>query len=121
MKRPLPEKARQMKEELYAGVEAGTLDMGAASRLMRKILGLSQREYAKRVLKISPRVLIDFERGAGNPTLATLLKIAAPFGLRVGFVRFLGGASPREEGSASRDEKSRDPVLTGGTGAKQRT
>ena len=87
MKRPDPERARLMKEELYRGIEAGILDMRTASRVMRRILGMSQTTYAQQVLKISPRVLIDFERGTGNPTLSTLQRIAAPFGFEVGFVR----------------------------------
>lgn len=36
---------------------------------------------------ITPRILIDFEKDAGNPTLATLLKIGYPFGLEVDFVK----------------------------------
>ena len=87
MKRPDPERARQMKAELYRGIAAGTLDMRDASRMMRRILGMSQTTYSQQVLKISPRVLIDFERGTGNPTLGTLRRIASPFGLEVGFVR----------------------------------
>jgi len=87
VKRPPPEEARRLKEELYAGIEAGTIGLQEASRRMRQILGLSQAVYATRVLKISPRVLIDFERGVGNPTLNTLRKIGSPFGLDLGFVR----------------------------------
>jgi transcriptional regulator with XRE-family HTH domain len=87
MKRPPQEEARRMKEELYERIEGGTIDMREASRRMRQVLGLSQAAYATRVLKISPRVLIDFERGVGNPTLETLRKIGSPFGLEVGFVR----------------------------------
>lgn len=87
MKRPPPDQARRMKEELYEGLEAGTIDMREASRRMRQILGLSQAAYAAKVLKISPRTLIDFERGVGNPTLETLRRIGSPFGLEVGFVR----------------------------------
>jgi transcriptional regulator with XRE-family HTH domain len=87
MKRPSQEEARRMKEALYEGIESGSVDMREASRRMRQILGLSQAAYATKVLKISPRVLIDFERGVGNPTLETLQKIGSPFGLEVGFVR----------------------------------
>ncbi len=87
MKKPESEEASVMKLKLYEGVENGTLDMRGASRLMRKILGYSQREYAEKVLKIAPRVLIDFERGVGNPTLETLQKIGRPFGLELGFVK----------------------------------
>ena len=90
MKRPSPEKARGMKEELYEGIASGSLDMPDASRLMRKILGMNRVEYAQKVLKLSPRILAEFENGKGNPTLATLKKIAAPFGLAVGFVRLPG-------------------------------
>ncbi len=55
-------------------------------RRMRKSVGLTQTEYA-RLVGVAPRVLIDLERGVGNPTLKTLAKLAAPFGLRVGLVR----------------------------------
>jgi transcriptional regulator with XRE-family HTH domain len=53
---------------------------------MRKAVGLTQTEYA-RLAGVAPRVLIDLERGVGNPTLKTLEKLAAPFGLRVGLKR----------------------------------
>ena len=36
--------------------------------------------------RISPRTLSEFESGSGNPTLATLEKIAGPFGLQVTFL-----------------------------------
>jgi transcriptional regulator with XRE-family HTH domain len=49
---------------------------------MRKVTGRTQAEYA-RLVGVAPRVLIDFERGAGNPTVATLEKILAPFGLEL--------------------------------------
>ena len=40
----------------------------------------------RKILKISPRVLIDIERGVGNPTLKTLNKIGHLFGFKTGFV-----------------------------------
>lgn len=55
-------------------------------RKMRKAIGLTQIEYAK-LAGVAPRVLIDLERGVGNPTLKTLEKLAAPFGLQVGLKR----------------------------------
>ena len=85
-KRPL-EQTRAMKLDFYKQIEEGTIDIRSASKLMRKIAGLNQHEYAEKILKISPRVLIDFERGIGNPTLKTLQRIASPFGLEVGFIR----------------------------------
>lgn len=83
----LPEDIRVEKEALYADIAAGTMTLGQATRRMRKVVGMTQKEYAEKVLKIYPRVLMDIERDAGNPTLETLEKIAAPFGLTVGFVR----------------------------------
>ncbi len=53
---------------------------------MRRIVGLTQTEYAEKVLKVYPRVLMEIERDRGNPTLETLRKIARPFGLQVGFL-----------------------------------
>ena len=81
------EEIRQEKESLYADIEAGRLTFGQATRRMRNIVGLTQKEYAEKVLKIYPRVLMEIEKDRGNPTLETLEKIAKPFGLRVGFVR----------------------------------
>ncbi|RII31044.1 MAG: XRE family transcriptional regulator [Geobacter sp.] len=88
------EEIRQEKETLYADLEAGRLTLGQATRRMRLIVGLSQTEYAERVLKIYPRVLMEIEKDRGNPTLETLEKIARPFGLRVGFIRRSGLESP---------------------------
>ncbi len=82
----MPEEIRAEKEALYADVEAGRLTLGQTTRRMRKIVGMNQTEYAEKVLKIYPRVLMEIERDRGNPTLETLEKIAAPFGLTVRFV-----------------------------------
>ena len=46
---------------------------------------MTQKDYAEKVLKIYPRVLMEIERDKGNPTLETLQKIASPFGLVVRF------------------------------------
>jgi len=81
-----PEDIRREKEALYADIGEGLLTLGQASRRMRKITGLTQTEYAEKILKIYPRVLMDLERDRGNPTLDTLKKVAKPFGLQVGFV-----------------------------------
>ncbi|KJS00565.1 MAG: XRE family transcriptional regulator [Desulfobulbaceae bacterium BRH_c16a] len=90
-KKRTPEDIRREKEALYADIEAGRLTLGQATRRMRKIVGLTQLEYAGKVLKIYPRVLMEIEKDRGNPTLETLKKIARPFGLKVGFVRRPGG------------------------------
>ena len=86
MKRPDPQEMARMKEELYLGLAKGDIDIREATHQMRKILGMTQKEYAKKVAAISPRILSEFENGTGNPTLATLQKIASPFGLKVTFL-----------------------------------
>jgi transcriptional regulator with XRE-family HTH domain len=86
MKRPAPEQMAHMKEDLYAGLAQGGIGIREATRRMRKILGMNQKEYARKVAAISPRILSQFENGTGNPTLATLEKIARPFGMEVTFL-----------------------------------
>lgn len=86
-RKPSREEARKLKQELYESIRAGRMTIGQATREMRKIVGMSQKDYAEKVLGIFPRVLLDIENGKGNPTLETLQKIAEPFGLKVGFVR----------------------------------
>lgn len=76
------EKRALLRTELYARADRGDLDLREAVRMMRKIAGRSQAEYA-RLVGVSPRVLIEFERGIGNPTLKTVEKLLAPFALEL--------------------------------------
>ena len=78
---------REKKELLFEKLASGDISLGDATKSMRRIVGLTQKDYAEKVLKIYPRVLMDIENDRGNPTLETLQKIAKPFGLKVGFVR----------------------------------
>ena len=86
MKRPPAEGMARMKEALYRDLARGDVGIREATRRMRKILGMNQKEYAQKVAGISPRILSEFENGSGNPTLATLEKIAIPFGLKITFL-----------------------------------
>ena len=86
MKRPTSKEMAMMKEELYLGLAQGDIGIREATRRMRKILSMNQMEFAQKVADISPRILSEFESGSGNPTLATLEKIAIPFGLQVTFL-----------------------------------
>ncbi len=76
----------RMKEELYLGLAQGDIGIREATRRMRKILGMNQKEYAQKVADISPRILSQFENSSGNPTLSTLEKIVLPFGLKITFL-----------------------------------
>lgn len=71
-----------LRDELYERVARGDLALVDAVKMMRKIAGRSQAEYA-RLVGVSPRVLIEFERGVGNPTVKTLQKLLAPFDLEL--------------------------------------
>ncbi|MBE0502572.1 MAG: helix-turn-helix transcriptional regulator [Desulfuromonadales bacterium] len=86
MKRPSNQEMSERKEALYQSLAMGEIGIREATREMRKILGMTQKDYAKKIAAISPRILSEFENGAGNPTLATLEKIASPFGLKVTFL-----------------------------------
>lgn len=86
MKRPSHKEMSDMKETLYRELAAGDIGVREATREMRKILGMTQKDYARKVADISPRILSQFENGTGNPTLATLEKISSPFGLKVTFL-----------------------------------
>jgi len=82
-KRPDSDRAARratLRQELYALVERGEIGLVDAVRMMRKIADKTQAEYAK-LVGVSPRVLIDFERGVGNPTLRSIEKMLRPFGL----------------------------------------
>jgi len=81
------EEVRDRKLALYEKVRTGSITIGQATREMRKIVGMTQKEYAEKVLGIYPRVLLAIENDKGNPTLDTLQKVAGPFGLKVGFIK----------------------------------
>jgi DNA-binding XRE family transcriptional regulator len=71
-----------LRTELYARIERGDIELREALKMMRKVAGRSQASYAQ-LVGVSARVLIEFERGVGNPTLKTIEKMLAPFGLEV--------------------------------------
>jgi transcriptional regulator with XRE-family HTH domain len=85
--RVVPRALREAKRaELYERAARGDLGLVEAVRMMRKIASKTQAAYAAMV-GVSPRVLMDFERGVGNPTLETLQKLLRPFGLELGVRR----------------------------------
>lgn len=72
--------------QFYEDVESGKLSLADTVRGMRKIAKMTQIEYA-RFVGVAPRIIIDLERGVGNPTLKTLEKISHPFRLKLKFRR----------------------------------
>lgn len=74
------------RSEIFDALDRHELDLRTALKRLRRAMGLTQARYAA-LIGITPRVLIDFERGVGNPTLETLRAMGKPFGLDVGFIR----------------------------------
>lgn len=74
---------RQLLEELRAQVHAGSIEITDAIKLMRRISGLNQIEFAKH-RGVSVNALRQLEAGTGNPTIETLNKVVSVFGLKVG-------------------------------------
>jgi len=85
-RRLAPEVLEARRDALRQQVREGRLTIGETVREMRKLTGLTQKDYAEKVVGLFPRVLMDIERGAANPTLETLEKLAKPWGWSVGFV-----------------------------------
>jgi len=67
--------------------QVDTMSIAEAVRTMRRISGLTQAEFAERVAGISLTALAQIERGEANPTVSTLSKIGAAFGLEIGYRR----------------------------------
>jgi putative transcriptional regulator len=72
------------REQFYEQLAKKNLTLAETVKSMRAIVGITQPEYAKFV-GIAPRIIIDLERGVGNPTLETLIKIGKPFRLNIIF------------------------------------
>jgi DNA-binding XRE family transcriptional regulator len=81
-----PEKERQLRVDLFTALSAGEMTLGQAVAAMRRLSRLTQPEFAKH-RGISVQSLRQIESDTGNPTVETLNKIGAFFGLQVGFVR----------------------------------
>ena len=79
------EAAQAQRDAFYKSVSSGELSIGQAVAAMRKISRLTQPEFAAH-RGISVQALRQIESGTGNPTVETLNKVCAIFGLQVGFV-----------------------------------
>lgn len=74
--------SKKAREQLYQSIENSQLDLIEAVKLIRKIYGLSQVEFAKKV-GVSKMTITNLERGVGNPTIKNVNKILAPMGLEL--------------------------------------
>lgn len=76
-----PEELEAQRKVLRQKLRNGELTIGETVREMRRLTGLTQTDYARRVVGVFPRVLMDIERGSANLTLETLEPLAKPLGL----------------------------------------
>lgn len=74
----------EAREHFYEQLAHHKLTLAETVKAMRAIVGMTQPDYAKFV-GVAPRIIMDLERGVGNPTLETLRKIGKPFRLNVIF------------------------------------
>ena len=83
--RPNPQRDEELRAALFGGVARNELSLAQAIRLMQKLSTLTQPEFASHrgVSLKALRHAMDLD---GNPTVHTLNKIGAVFGLEVGFV-----------------------------------
>lgn len=57
----------EAKKSLRENLAAGHLSLSEALKRMRKIVGLTQTDFAKKIAGITPRIYMEYERDQGNP------------------------------------------------------
>jgi DNA-binding XRE family transcriptional regulator len=87
MRKRTREEMNTLRMQFYEDIRTNKLTLPETVRHMRRVIGMSQPEYAH-LVGITPRIVIDLERGVGNPTLKTLQKLGKPFGLEVRLSRW---------------------------------
>ncbi len=87
MRKLTHEERRAEQRALFEAAAKGELTIADAVRRMRKVAGMTRAEFAERIAKVSPGALAQIETSQGNPTIETLNKVGAAFGLEVGFIR----------------------------------
>jgi len=89
----------ERKSTLLRAVEDHDMNVFEATKAFRKLLGMSQAEYGKKVVGLSRNQVAAIEKGQANPTFKTLQTIGRPFGFDVGFVRRKKPVSPNSKGT----------------------
>ncbi|MFW7382118.1 MAG: helix-turn-helix domain-containing protein [Oligoflexus sp.] len=77
------EKRQKAREDLYRTLnDEGSIGLIEGIVKIRHMLGMNQKEFAQYV-ELSPRIIIEFESGKGNPTVKTIEKIFSRFGIEL--------------------------------------
>lgn len=77
---------RQRRAQLYEAIARGEITLRDSVKEMRAISRLTQAGFAAH-RGVGTKVIKEIEGGTGNPTVGTLNRIGAFFGLEVAFVR----------------------------------
>ncbi|ALG75591.1 transcriptional regulator [Azospirillum thiophilum] len=84
-KPPSREALLEARHALLRMAEGGELVWAEGVRAMRRCFGMTQAEFG-RSFGLTTRQVSQLETGAANPTVATLERLALPFGLTVGLI-----------------------------------
>ena len=85
-KKASKDQLRQRRAQLYEAIARGEINLQDSVKEMRAISRLTQAGFAAH-RGVSTKVIKEIEGGTGNPTVGTLNRIGAFFGLEVAFVR----------------------------------
>ncbi|WP_434625632.1 helix-turn-helix domain-containing protein [Azospirillum sp. B2RO_4] len=75
----------EARHSLLRAAEGGELTWAEGVRGMRRSFGMTQAEFGQ-TFGLTTRQVSQLETGAANPTVATLERLARPFGLTVGLI-----------------------------------
>lgn len=85
MKPLTKDEKRTRREDIWRRAGSGDLALPDAVRDIRRSIGMTQADFARH-FGLTRIQVIEIENGKANPTLETLMKIAKPFGFKIGFV-----------------------------------
>ncbi|USX27163.1 transcriptional regulator [Oxalobacteraceae bacterium OTU3CINTB1] len=101
------EQLRQRRAQLYEAIARGEINLQDSVKEMRAVSRLTQAGFAAH-RGVSTKVIKAIEGGTGNPTVGTLNRIGAFFGLEVAFVRtetLRTDGEPKPQGADARDAR----------------
>lgn len=84
-KPPSRETLLEARHALLRMAEGGELAWAEGVRGMRRCFAMTQSEFGQ-AFGLTTRQVSQLETGAANPTVATLERLARPFGLTVGLI-----------------------------------
>ena len=79
-----------LQKQLLGELLRGTMSWADSCKVLRASQGLTQQQFADRV-GVAVNIIRELESGSGNPTLASLSRIAECFDMKVGFVKPASG------------------------------